>query len=98
MDADCLSGLLLKKLQHQVEDCGDDGKAQVDLLKAVKCYNEQMQLARDTAAKVREEARAAEARNTDPMDEDKNEDGLDEERKNIMALAKAAGSAKVSPY
>ena len=86
-------GASVEKLQHQVENCGDDRKAQVDLLKAVKCYNEQLQLARDAAAKAKEEARAAaEARNTDPMEED----GLDEEQKKIRALAKA--SARVSPY
>ncbi len=92
-DADCFSELLLEKLRHQLENCGDDRKAQVDLLRAVKCYNEQLQLVRDAAAKAKEEARAAaEARNTDPMEED----GLDEEQRNIRALAKA--SARVSPY
>ncbi len=104
MDSECLLGLLLKKFQHQVEDCGDEEKLRVDLLKAVKCYHEQMQQAKEAPAARTMEAAMAEAASAKKLDEDERkerlgqegEEGLDEEQRNVRA--KTLASARVAPY
>ena len=73
-----------------MEACGDDKQAQGDLLKAVRCYNEHLQLAKETAAK---EAAAKAA--DDPMDLDEQGDQDEESRK---AKFEAKHLARVSPY
>ena len=89
-DTDSLSELLFDKLRHQVEACGDDRQAQGDLLKAIRCYNEHLQRAKETAAKE-----AAAKALAEPMDLDK-QGALDEESRKAKFEAKHL--ARVSPY